>query len=76
MWVILCVFSHFLLEQSTLAALRKEYQLLHPEVYKLELPYLQDGFRELVSELQKPGADIIPGRVGLEGLPEAQAWNT
>ena len=44
--------------------LRKDYQALHPEVYRLEQPYLQESFLELVRQLGKPGATIIPGQDG------------
>lgn len=46
---------------------RKEYQARHPEVYTLDLPYLHEGFRDLVMELQKPGAQVISGWEGVCG---------
>ncbi|CAK9007891.1 unnamed protein product [Durusdinium trenchii] len=42
--------------------IQNEYTPLRPEVYKLdELSYLQDGFRQLVAEMRKPGAKVISG---------------
>lgn len=61
-------------EESLLRAQRiqKDYQALHPEVYRLEQPYLQESFLELVRQLGKPGATIIPGLKAKKILEEVK----
>ena len=52
--------------------IQKEYQARHPEVYTLDLPYLHEGFRDLVIELQKPGAQVISGLKAKKILEEVR----